>query len=75
MRAGYESSSNVRDMLVCYSNLVIYVGKQGYFLFFVQSVHLGNNIPFTKVLQLTVLPFIIGDMIKLLCSFLRSKKT
>ena len=67
--AGYESSSNVkRYVSLVIATFVIYAVGAGYF-YFVQSVHLGNNIPFTKVLQLTVLPFIIGDMIKLHVAF------
>ena len=67
--AGYESSSNVkRYASLAIATFVIYAVGAVYF-YFVQSVHLGNNIPFTKVLQLTVLPFIIGDMIKLHVAF------
>lgn len=67
--AGYESSSNVkRYASLAIATFVIYAVGALYF-YFVQSVHLGNNIPFTKVLQLTVLPFIIGDMIKLHVAF------
>ena len=67
--AGYESSSSVkRYVSLVIATFVIYAVGAGYF-YFVQSGHLGNNMPFTKVLQLTVLPFIIGDMIKLHVAF------
>lgn len=68
--AGYESSSNMRRyMSLVAATVVIYVIGAGYF-YLVQRVHLGNNIPFAKVLQLTVIPFVLGDLIKLHVAFL-----
>ena len=67
--AGYESSSSVRRYAsLAIATFMIYVIGTCYF-YFVQSVHLGNNIPFAKVIQLTVLPFIVGDLIKLHVAF------
>ena len=67
--SAYESSSNFRRYTsLVIATLLIYVIGAGYF-YVVQSVHLGNNIPFTKVLQLTVLPFVLGDVIKLHVAF------
>ena len=50
------------------ATILIYTIGASYF-YLVQSVHLGNSIPFVKVLQLTVLPFVLGDLIKLHIAF------
>ena len=67
--AGYESSSNMRRYAsLMAATILIYTIGASYF-YLVQSVHLGNSIPFVKVLQLTVLPFVLGDLIKLHIAF------
>lgn len=67
--AGYESSSNMRRYAsLMAATILIYAIGASYF-YLVQSVHLGNSIPFVKVLQLTVLPFVLGDLIKLHIAF------
>ena len=67
--AGYESSSNMRRYAsLMAATILIYMIGASYF-YLVQSVHLGNSIPFVKVLQLTVLPFVLGDLIKLHIAF------
>ena len=66
---GYESSSNMRRYAsLMAATILIYTIGASYF-YLVQSVHLGNSIPFVKVLQLTVLPFVLGDLIKLHIAF------
>lgn len=67
--AGYESSSNMRRYAsLMAATILIYAIGASYF-YLVQSVHFGNSIPFVKVLQLTVLPFVLGDLIKLHIAF------
>ena len=67
--AGYESSSNMRRYAsLMAATILIYAIGSSYF-YLVQSVHLGNSIPFVKVIQLTVLPFVLGDLIKLHIAF------
>lgn len=67
--AGYESSSNMRRYAsLMAATILIYAIGASYF-YLVQSVHLGNSIPFVKVIQLTVLPFVLGDLIKLHIAF------
>lgn len=67
--ASYESSSNMRRYAsLMAATILIYTIGASYF-YLVQSVHLGNSIPFVKVLQLTVLPFVLGDLIKLHIAF------
>jgi protein bioY len=67
--AGYESSSNMRRYAsLMAATILIYTIGASYF-YLVQSLHLGNSIPFVKVLQLTVLPFVLGDLIKLHIAF------
>ncbi len=66
---GYESKSKVkRYVSLIIATLVIYAIGALYF-YIMQRFYLGKSISFIRVLQLTVVPFIIIDFIKLNVAF------
>ena len=66
---GYESRSKVRRYIcLIIATVVIYAIGAGYF-YLMQRFHLGKTLSFIRVLQLTIVPFLIGDFVKLNLAF------
>ena len=66
---GYESKSKVKRYIsLIVATLIIYAIGAAYF-YVVQNIYLGKAYSFWQIIQVTIIPFLIGDFVKLNVAF------